>query len=233
LPAVNIDIEISVQNTSDVKALTALSQKAAEGMHAVNPHSHVTYDTPAEGELANGCGKQYDRDYDYKDMAAALDFLVVMDYDSNDHPKDGKTHAESCDSCFFANDALPVVQKGVECYAQLGVPADKLVLAFPWCECSPSAWLLLLSGQELISCTVSVFSTDGYDYTCAGQPNTPSKGACNVTAATQIGLPAAAEKLAVSSVGGGRQWDDVSKTPWFYCEHQVQTVSFCGLSHSG
>ena len=36
-------------------------------------------DTPAEGELANGCGKQYDRDYDYKGMAEALDFLVVMD----------------------------------------------------------------------------------------------------------------------------------------------------------
>ena len=96
-------------------------------------------DTPAEGELANGCGKQYDRDYDYKGMAEALDFLVVMDYDSNSYPQDGKKEGPggACDTCFFANDALPVVQAGVECYKQLGVPASKLVLAFPWCESLP------------------------------------------------------------------------------------------------
>lgn len=103
-------------------------------MHAVNPHSHVTYDTPSEGELGGGCGHQYDRDYDYKDMAAALDFLVVMDYDSNNYPQHGETHAQACDTCYFANAALPLVKKGVECYAQLGVPASKLVLAFPWCK---------------------------------------------------------------------------------------------------
>ena len=106
-------------------------------------------DTPAEGELANGCGKQYDRDYDYKGMAEALDFLVVMDYDSNSYPQDGKKEGPggACDTCFFANDALPVVKAGVECYKQLGVPASKLVLAFPWCESLPPS----LYGSRLVA----------------------------------------------------------------------------------
>ena len=41
-----------------------------------------------------------------------------------------------CPTCFFANAALPVVKNGVECFKELGVQASKLVLAFPWCECS-------------------------------------------------------------------------------------------------
>ena len=27
---------------------------------------------------------------------------------------------------------MPVVKAGLECYAKLGVPASKLVMAFPW-----------------------------------------------------------------------------------------------------
>eukprot|EP01043_Picozoa_sp_COSAG02_P032810 COSAG02_NODE_2209_length_9497_cov_60.725474_4_plen_83_part_00 len=52
-------------------------------------------------------------DYDYKALAQALDFFVVMDYDSNDAhdaiPGDSKP---PCPTCFFANAALPVVKKG-------------------------------------------------------------------------------------------------------------------------
>ena len=44
----------------------------------------MTYDTPSLGLLEEGgCGHQYGRDYDYRGLAAATDFLVVMDYDSN------------------------------------------------------------------------------------------------------------------------------------------------------
>ena len=163
-------------------------------------------------------GKQYDRDYDYKGMAEALDFLVVMDYDSNSYPQDGKKEGPggACDTCFFANDALPVVKAGVECYKQLGVPASKLVLAFPWCESLPPSPY----GSRLVALMhASRCFSDGYDYTCSGTtPNSPFKGHCNVTKSTQISLAPAAQLLATSSVGGGRQWDDVSKTPWFYCE---------------
>jgi hypothetical protein len=43
------------------------------------------------------------------------------------------SHAKPpCATCFFANAALPVVQAGVDCYAKMGVPASKLVLAMPW-----------------------------------------------------------------------------------------------------
>lgn len=88
----------------------------------------MTYDTPSLGLIEEGgrCGTQYGRDYDYKGISEAIDFLVVMDYDSNDR------FPSVCPTCFYANAALPVVEQGVECYKQLGVLASKLVLAFPW-----------------------------------------------------------------------------------------------------
>ena len=179
----NIDIEIAATNAADVAALTTVARKAAAAMHAANPHAHVTYDTPSEGLLSEGgCGHQYDRDYDFAALADALDFLVVMDYDSN-------LPQVACDTCFFANAALPVVEAGVACYAKMGVPADKLVLAFPWY---------------------------GYDYTCA--ETAPDGGRCTVTnlPGVEVWLPDVARRLAASTVGGGRHWDDRAKTPWFY-----------------
>ena len=174
-----------------MNALTALSANAARAMHSVNPHSHVTYDVPSDGLLEEGgCGKQYGRDYDYKALAEVLDFLVVMDYDSNDYPRNGAPQNKSiCPTCFFANAALDVVKAGVECYAHQGVPPSKLVLAFPWY---------------------------GYDYSCApgDVANEPFVGHCNVTHAAQISLPLATELMAKSSTG--RQWDVDSSTPYFY-----------------
>jgi hypothetical protein len=212
----NIDFEHSMREFKSLKAkdITAFSKALADAMHTVNPHSHVTFDTPSEG--IGQCGTQYDRDYDYKALAEVLDFLVVMDYDSNDphhaspslkefYPSIAKpyiydsrgaaaagcasqgyerlcTKAElegfercaygwcsdfeglwnskaksgcgaqgfvahtgpagaycctshpkpPCPTCFYANAPLPVVQAGVSCYEQLGVPASKLVLAMPW-----------------------------------------------------------------------------------------------------
>jgi hypothetical protein len=55
----------------------------------------------------------------------------------------GGSSAAPCPTCFFANAALAVVKNGVECYAKLGVPASKLVLAFPWygCVCNTVVWI--------------------------------------------------------------------------------------------
>jgi len=78
----NIDIEIPA-SAADASALTALSAKAAVAMKAAKPWAHVTFDVPSNGLVQQGCGKQYGRDYDYAGLAKALDFLVVMDYDSN------------------------------------------------------------------------------------------------------------------------------------------------------
>ena len=43
-----------------------------------------------------------------------------------------RTIAPPCPTCFLANAALPVVAAGVKCFGSLGIPASKLVLAFPW-----------------------------------------------------------------------------------------------------
>lgn len=91
----NIDIEQYLPpNVSAAvpAALTALAGKAATAMHAARPGSHVTFDVPSEGKAQDGgCGNQYGRRYDYHGLAAALDFLVVMDYDSNDPNAAGST----------------------------------------------------------------------------------------------------------------------------------------------
>ena len=181
----NIDIELAASAPADVAALTALTAQMAAAMHHAVPGSHVTYDTPSLGLLEEGgCGKQYGRAYDYKGLAQVCDFLVVMDYDSNDYSKAG---SKDCPTCFYANDALPVAKAGVECYQQLGVPASKLVLAFPWY---------------------------GYDYTCS-PGDRPEADECKVTKAAQLGYPAAASGL-TKAVGGGRRWDAGSSTPYYF-----------------
>lgn len=82
---INIDIESTVTAGTQAAALTAVAAKAAQAMHAANPHSHVSFDIPSAGMLQEGpCGSQYGREYDFQALANALDFLVVMDYDSND-----------------------------------------------------------------------------------------------------------------------------------------------------
>ena len=265
----NIDIEYAASDPDDIAALTAIAKRAADAMHAVNPHSHVTFDVPSEGLVQEGCGQQYGRNYDFKGLADALDFLVVMDYDSNDahaavgadqhflprttpvyiyenrsvaeqacvdanfkglcskddingfsmcadgwcsdfkgywmatkqtgcgeagYNEDGPGPAgayccgggdsEPCSTCFFANAALPVVSAGVDCFANLSVPADKLVLAFPWY---------------------------GYDYTCA--PGSTNLNECHVTSAVQVSSPQIQSLLAQSATG--ELWLDNSSTPYF------------------
>eukprot|EP00041_Stephanoeca_diplocostata_P042407 m.10871 g.10871 ORF g.10871 m.10871 type:complete len:481 (+) comp7992_c0_seq1:260-1702(+) len=78
--------------------------------------------------------------------------------------------AAPCSTCYFANAALPVVSAGVDCYARLGVPAGKLVLAFPWY---------------------------GYDYTCAAGSTLDT---CRVVQARQIGYPEVQKLLTTPSV---------------------------------
>lgn len=93
---------------------------------------------------------------------------------------------DPCPTCFWANAALPVVKAGVRCYSDLGVPASKLVLAFPWY---------------------------GYDYTChAG--DTIATG-CHASASTQLDYPAALELLRDAS-GGRRWATNSSTPYFYY-----------------
>ncbi len=121
-----------------------------------------------------------------------------------------------CPTCFYANAALPVVKNGktsfqlvqldarsevevfaqkklcartgVECYKSLGVPASKLVLAYPWY---------------------------GYDYTCRAEDKPGADGICHVTAAKQTSLVAAKKQLATAEPPG-RIWQENSSTPHFF-----------------
>ena len=58
---------------------------------------------PSEGMLQDGgCGNQYGRTYDYKALADVVDFLVVMDYDSNDPRAAAPSRVRALlDVCFF------------------------------------------------------------------------------------------------------------------------------------
>ena len=293
----NIDIEFSASDPADIAALTRLATKAADAMHAANPHSHVTFDVPSEGLVQEGCGLQYGRNYNFTALAEVLDFLVVMDYDSNSphsavghkqhylptqgppyiydtqsdaleackaagYPRlcdkaelegfsncadgfctDFKGYVENafgardppivrgplnffaslrrfwmantvkgcgqagyntagpgpagayccddgaaapCPTCFFANAALPVVQAGVDCFNSLGVPASKLVLAFPWY---------------------------GYDYTCQSAGTSGNNlNECQVSAAVQVSYPQVQSRMAAPGVSV--QWLDNSSTPY-------------------
>jgi hypothetical protein len=64
-----------------------------------------------------------------------------------------------CPTCYYANSALPVVKQGIECYRSLGVPASKLVLAFPWCEYIHHrlAAQLLSVHRESVKCPFSYY----------------------------------------------------------------------------
>ena len=100
---------------------------------------------------------------------------------------DNKMH-KPCPTCYFANAALPVVKNGVSCYAKMGVPASKLVLAFPWY---------------------------GYDYTCRDAQTTAS---CDVSAASYISLPAAKKLLAHATPPGRIWQTNSSCPHFFYVD---------------
>lgn len=64
------------------------------------------------------------RNYDYKALAEASDLLYVMGYD---------TRSQVYGRCIAgANAALPLLERGIRRYLELGVPPEKLVMGTPW-----------------------------------------------------------------------------------------------------
>lgn len=85
----NLDVEISADDPQQIAGLAPAVRQMVDAMHAAQPGSHVTFDAPSQGKTGGDqaqCGDMYGRDYDYKALAEVLDFIVVMDYDSNDAP---------------------------------------------------------------------------------------------------------------------------------------------------
>lgn len=122
LDGVNFDLENPIDGARDpvlaagytgLVAATAAAAKAATFGAA-----RVTVDVPFLPYDGDG------RDYDYAGLAAAADALFVMAYDMQ---------ALMFGRCVAAANApLPLVERAVDAWLRLGVPADKLILGLPW-----------------------------------------------------------------------------------------------------
>eukprot|EP01043_Picozoa_sp_COSAG02_P065789 COSAG02_NODE_10031_length_2043_cov_3.713992_1_plen_487_part_00 len=234
---INIDLEINncsgrIGNcdnpdgwSSEAMAnLTRHTAALTTALHAAVPGSHVSFDTPSlglyeEGADGRGCGYMYGRNYDFKGLADAADFLLVMDYDSNDPALNGTFNKTgqynggynpwrwpgkgpfASSGQGYANAGLGVIAQGVECYRKLGVPTSKLVMAFPWYS---------------------------YNYQCedrgAGELPPPVGAAdddwCRVVNASIINIDGAEsvairQRIMADAIGGVR-WNNKTGTPYLY-----------------
>ena len=87
LDGINIDFEtyIGINDSANRNALVALAKETTKAFHAVNPVSQVTFDVPARVTL-------YEHYYEYIGLAKAVDFLVLMDYDTSIAPMGGTVY---------------------------------------------------------------------------------------------------------------------------------------------
>ena len=144
--------------------------------------------------------------------AVSLNAVLFAD-DSNDYRTTAATPpatGRACPTCFYANGALAVAEAGVKCYAQQGVPASKLVMAWPWCAASslPQA----PAGCSLHFTLDKTLCRYGYEYTCSAGD---TLGECNVTESTQVSLSDVPSLLAIAAPPG-RIWNAASGTPHFF-----------------
>ena len=108
---INMDIEHANAHPETKSAITALTCGVKAALVAAGA-GIVTFDLAVyPDDTAKG--------YDFPALAKCLDYLVPMAYDMTGHKVE-------------ANSPLGAVEKSVQQYAALGVPASKLVLAFPW-----------------------------------------------------------------------------------------------------
>jgi Di-N-acetylchitobiase len=120
LDGVNFDLENPIKRgAAEGKAYTALvAATRAAAKAATLGRARVTVDVPYLPHDNDG------RDYDFLALAAASDALFVMAYD---------TQALMWGRCVAAaNSPLPLVERSVQAWLDLGVPADKLILGLPW-----------------------------------------------------------------------------------------------------
>ncbi|XP_038059836.1 di-N-acetylchitobiase-like [Patiria miniata] len=114
LDGINIDFEATLSE-SEAPDLVALVNETAKAFKQANPHAQISFDTP----YAPGC--TWGRCYDYKNLSESCDFLVLMNYDMN-------ADADMA----ISNDPFQRIKIGVESFQADGIPANKLVPAFPW-----------------------------------------------------------------------------------------------------
>lgn len=122
LDGVNFDLEVPIRGKGapESRAYVGLvaATRAAIKAATLGRGARVTVDVPYLPCDNDG------RDYDYLGLAAAADALFVMVYD---------TQALMWGRCVAAANApLPIVERAVKAWLDLGVPRDKLILGLPW-----------------------------------------------------------------------------------------------------
>ena len=111
LDGLNIDIE---GYSGMPGPLTALVTELYNSMKQWHPQSQLSFDLAI---FPNGQSQHYD----HKALAKVLDFIVPMAYD-----EPWSSHVAA------ANSPIHNLNVGISQYAELGVPASKLVIGLPW-----------------------------------------------------------------------------------------------------
>ncbi|GAM26897.1 hypothetical protein SAMD00019534_100720 [Acytostelium subglobosum LB1] len=175
---INIDFESQIPKTDPFMAalLTALVTDVTLAFKNINQGYQISMDVPAAPFCySNRC-------FNYNALGQALDLMVIMDYDMNGNGIAG------------ANSDLPGVISGAGEYLSIDVPAEKLVMAFPWY---------------------------GYNYHCNGDISLDTRD-CLYDPSQRWNSSMIFDMcynqimtLFDSTTNGGVQWDEVTQTPFF------------------
>lgn len=91
--------------------------------HDQLPGSEVSIDAPFYPEYEG-------RNYDYKSISEACDYLFVMAYDGEFW--DNIQCALTSPNCSMATSSLQLCEFGIQKYIEAGVEPNKLYLGLPW-----------------------------------------------------------------------------------------------------
>ena len=114
----SLDMEAPVRDAKGAALLTALVKAVSDAVHIALPSAQVTFSSDILGFEST-----VDQ-FDLVGISKHVDKLLVMCYEA----------AKNVSAPEFqkANMPLPMLQSGVATYVERGVPAAKLILAFPW-----------------------------------------------------------------------------------------------------
>ena len=134
---INIDHEATMVKDSPQSALlSSVMVDLGEALREAIPGAELSFDAAARPCYEHRC-------YNYSAIAAAVDWMFVMDYDLNDFddPPPDNDHSR-------ANAPLPAVEAGLKQLIAAGVPPEKIVCGLPWYG---YVYLLTKKGIVLVS----------------------------------------------------------------------------------
>ncbi|XP_071955561.1 di-N-acetylchitobiase-like [Antedon mediterranea] len=181
MDGINIDIEEALPK-SEAPLLTKLIADTSKAFHEAIPGSQVSTDVMYSPNCINECC------FDYKGIADACDFLMLMSYDEQ---------SQIYGDCIaMANSPYNKTAKGVTEYLKLGISPDKLVLGVPWYGYD---YTCLHLTQDRV-CSIA---------------KVPFRGApCSDAGGKQVAYFVIQEILAANSTTG-RLWNSTYEAPYF------------------